>query len=301
MQVEMKPKQKQFSVNRGLSKSKFLSLSPRPKCKVHRVASWDQYLRLVTNPPYSTWVFRGQGDAKWPLSSSLSRYLLSARIPTERWQEQERRVLRIFKRKAHLLLTHVPADDDDFQWLALMQHHGAPTRLLDFTWSPYVAAFFALERATSDAAVWGINPYAESWGAGLRTPAGDQVSWRDVDLRTLGVFEKHYIAGVLSFVWVGNPFLMNRRLIAQSGTFAVPGAITRPLEQIAPKGHDLREALIKFVLPSESLRKTAMWELFRMNITNATLFPDLDGLARSMGYELEYWNQSEQKTPRNAA
>src|SRR5216684_3693164 len=59
--------------------------------------------------------------------------------------------------QAHLFLAHVPDDADSFHWLALMQHHGAPTRLLDFTWSPYVAAFFALERATSDAAIWAIN------------------------------------------------------------------------------------------------------------------------------------------------
>ena len=57
-----------------------------------------------------------------------------------------------------MFLGHVPEWEDDFQWLALMQHHGAPTRLLDFTWSPYVAAFLALERAVDDAAVWAIHP-----------------------------------------------------------------------------------------------------------------------------------------------
>ncbi len=262
--------------------------APGPKYMVHRVSSWEEYLRLVTNPPYSTWVFRGQSDAAWPLQSSLSRYLHAVRLPVKAWQDQERRILRVFKRKAYLLLTHVPAENDDFQWLALMQHHGAPTRLLDFTWSPYVAAFFALERAAANAAVWGIDPYAESWGVGLRTSTGDPILWRDVDLRSLGAFESYYLPGAFSFVWVGNPFLMNRRLIAQSGTFAVPGVVTRPLEQIAPQSHDLRASIVKFVFPSSVLRKTAMWELFRMNITNATLFPDLDGLARSMAYELEY-------------
>ena len=51
---------------------------------------------------------------------------------------QEERIARIFQRKAHLFLTHIPERSDTFQWLALMQHHGAPTRSLDFTWSPYV-------------------------------------------------------------------------------------------------------------------------------------------------------------------
>ena len=41
-----------------------------------------------------------------------------------------------------------------------MQHHGAPTRLIDFTWSPYVAAFFALERTLADGVVWAMNPGA---------------------------------------------------------------------------------------------------------------------------------------------
>jgi hypothetical protein len=66
--------------------------------------------------------------------------------------------LRIFQKKAHLFLTHIPERSDTFQWLALMQHHGAPTRLLDFTWSRHVAAFFALERTTKRAAVWAVNP-----------------------------------------------------------------------------------------------------------------------------------------------
>ena len=92
----------------------------------------------------------------WPLDSSLSRYLQIFKMDRRAWPEPEGRILRVFKRKAHQFLEKPPDPDDDFQWLALMQHHGAPTRLLDFTWSPYVAAFFALERATGDAAVWGL-------------------------------------------------------------------------------------------------------------------------------------------------
>jgi hypothetical protein len=257
-----------------------------------RLSSWQQYVELTSGSKFQGWVFRGQRRTEWELWSSLSRYLRDVGIPERDWGEREERVLRVFKRKAHLLLTHVPEQSDDFQWLALMQHHGAQTRLLDFTWSPYVAAFFALEQATTTAAVWALNPYAKIWGEGLGNQAPGADCWRSVDLSRrdpeANVFASHYLPGKRPFVWVGNPFLMNRRLNAQSGTFAVPGIITQPLEKIAPTGTNLEDALVKFELPAGAIRKTAMWELFRMNVTNATLFPDLDGLARSMAYELEF-------------
>ena len=115
----------------------------------------------MIQPPYSNWAFRGERDERWPLYSSLSRYLMNFGVDTSAWPEQEARILRVFKRKAHQFLTQPPEPDDDFQWLALMQHHGAPTRLIDFTWSPYVAAFFALERTLNDGVVWAMNPGAD--------------------------------------------------------------------------------------------------------------------------------------------
>ena len=125
---------------------------------VFRLESWEAFLNLVIQPPYSNWAFRGERDERWPLYSSLSRYLQNFGVAPKAWPEQERRILRIFKRKAHQFLEKPPEPDDDFQWLALMQHHGAPTRLIDFTWSPYVAAFFALERTLNDGVVWAMNP-----------------------------------------------------------------------------------------------------------------------------------------------
>src|ERR1035438_1418753 len=128
--------------------------------RVFRLTSWEAFLELVVQPPYSNWAFRGERDERWPLYSSLSRYLMNFGVDQKAWADQESRILRVFKRKAHQFLAQPPEADDDFQWLALMQHHGAPTRLIDFTWSPYVAAFFALERTLNDGVVWAMNPGA---------------------------------------------------------------------------------------------------------------------------------------------
>src|SRR5215467_6568081 len=126
---------------------------------VIRLRSWEEFLALAADSPYHNWAFRGQRDASLPLFSAVSRYLLTFKIDPQAWRAQEDRILRIFKRKAIHFLENVPAPDDDFEWLALMQDHGAPTRLLDFSWSPYVAAFFALHNATSDAIIWACNPF----------------------------------------------------------------------------------------------------------------------------------------------
>ena len=250
----------------------------RRSYRVFRLSSWDQFLQLVTNPPYSHWAFRGERDERWPLYSSLSRYLRAFTVDRRAWPEQESRILRVFKRKAHQFVDQPPDANDDFQWLALMQHHGAPTRLIDFTWSPYVAAFFALERTVADGVVWAMNK--------TRIDRSRPPQPVRTDPRVPGNFSRYFLKGTRRFIWMGEPHTMNSRLIAQSGTFAVPGVLDLPVEEIL-SDRDQDNILAKIVL-TNVVREVAMRELYRMNITYATLFPDLDGLAKSLAYELEF-------------
>ena len=242
---------------------------------VIRLNSWDEFLELAAESPYHNWAFRGQRDAGMPLHSVLSRYFLTYRVDPRAWIDQEERILRIFKRKAIHFLDHVPNDDDDFQWLGLMQDHGAPTRLVDFTWSPYVAAFFALHNSVADAAILACNPR-------------EIEMHKKVDASKPGEFRRQFLLKPQPFVWIGEPYAMNRRLIAQSGTFLVPALLDKPIEDILSSYPNPKGTLIKFILPSDKIRDKGMHELYKMNITQSTLFPDLDGLARSLAYELEF-------------
>ncbi|MCC6930109.1 MAG: FRG domain-containing protein [Gemmatimonadaceae bacterium] len=254
------------------------------------ISSWQQFQNIVAGPRFRNWAFRGHGDAEWPLYSSLSRYVLAHGIHRDAWSSQEERIGRIFRRKAHLLLEHIPDEGDDFQWLALMQHHGAPTRLLDFTWSPYVAAFFALERATRDAAIWAIFiPALWREERTVRFPRLRRTMRADeIGLRRPGAYGAYYLGNDVPFVSSGEPIVMNKRLIAQSGTFVVPGVLDQPIDAILASYAKGEAAVAKFVLKTSALRAESMRELYTMNLTNATLFPDLDGLARSLAYELEF-------------
>jgi FRG domain len=253
-------------------------LKRRPSYRVEEFSSWDALGKRLAGPKYKGWAFRGQADAGWFLMSTLDRYL-DAYIDKKYWQAQEERIKRIFRRKAHLFLSHIPEPSDTFQWLALMQHHGAPTRLLDFTWSPYVAAFFALERSTTEAAIWAINPK-----------------------RLVNITERlnEFVEGRLrGTIGLGEPFVMNGRLIAQSGTFIVMKELGTPIEDVVRRSNSPDDTLVQFRLATPSIRPAGMRALFSMNITNATLFPDLDGLARSLAYELEFhWAHDPRKVPK---
>lgn len=263
--------------------SEVMARSRRAGFIKRRLSSWEEFLEIITDSPYSNWAFRGHREQRWPLFSSLSRYLRAFGVDYRAWPEQEERMIRIFRRKAHHFLSHRPDPDDELQWVALMQHHGAPTRLLDFTWSPYVAAFFALERATGEAAVWALNSREIS----RQTPKASRTRIH-INPRIGDHFGRYFLKGKRAFVWIGEPQLMNRRLVAQSGTFAIPGILDKPMEEILRDYPNPDNILAKFILPADKIREKGLRELYRMNITNATLFPDLEGLARSLGYELEF-------------
>lgn len=245
------------------------------------ISSWGEFVALTGE--LDGWAFRGQQDGRWPLLSSLSRYL-NAFVPDKStWQIREERAIRIFRRKAHNFLHNASALSDDLRCLALMQHHGAPTRLLDFTKSPFVAAFFALERATSDAVVYALNTPV-LWTAAPRSARG--LTRDSIDRRKTGNFQDYFLQNKFQILWTGEPEEMDERLVAQSGTLVVPGVLDASLDDILMEYPDATD-LIKKIILHRRIRSDAMKALYRMNITNATLFPGLDGLAESIDMELE--------------
>ena len=233
----------------------------------------------IDSRDYLNWAFRGHAVAEWELVPTITRELQNRHVNRKYWLKQEHRILWLFQRKVTHYLSDPPHIGDTFRWLALMQHSGAPTRLLDFTWSAYVAAFFALETATddADAAVWALNtPELGTFPFGPTVP---DVKWP----LSPGEAMKPYLKENARVI-IGEPYFKPQRLIAQSGTFICPTDIHQPLENHLAS----RDGVIgKIVLRGPQIRKEALAELYRMNISQATLFPDLDGLARSLRYELE--------------
>jgi len=259
------------------------------------ITSWDEFVEVTAS--LDGWAFRGQREAGWSLYSSLSRHLRDFVPDRTEWQQREERAIRVFRRKAHNYVSDSRVLEDDLRCLALMQHHGAPTRLLDFTKSPYVAAFFALEGAIGDAAVFALNtPILWSLQPELSPPFARD----EIDPRKSGNFEKYFLCNYHDFVWIGEPTQLDRRLMAQSGTFVVPGVIDKPVEDIFSSYRSSDVVLKKLILPSGQIRTQGMRSLYRANVTNATLFPDLDGLAKSISFELEIiWKGLIAEPPKN--
>jgi hypothetical protein len=250
------------------------------------IGSWGEFRALIDQGRFRSWGFRGQPHADWGLWSSLSRHLQYARVHPSAWARQEERILRVFERKAHLWVNPQPAEGNSFEWLALMQHHGAPTRLLDMTWSPYVALFFALDRGAARSAVWAFDvARINAMPAQLRD--GQTIDVAAGSIRERGSFETHFLRQSVPFVVVGEPHAMHRRLIAQSSTFMIPSVLDRSIDAILG-AYDGEPLVTKLELDTTAMRAEALHALYLMNITPATLFPDLDGLGRSLAYELEW-------------
>jgi hypothetical protein len=246
-----------------------------------RIGTWQAFEDWSLQ--HDGWAFRGEKRASWPLLNSLARRLAFCGVPRAEWREREERGMRIFRRKAHVYLPDREALRDDLRCLAMMQHHGAPTRLLDFTKSPFVAAFFALESADEDATVYALDT-TRLWDM---APRFDPSLTRDViDPRMKENFARYFGVDRHPILWFGDPSDMDRRLVAQSGLLVMPGLLDTPLDVLL-RSYDSDQPLMERVVLARELRREGMHALYRMNITQATLFPDLEGLARSIAYELE--------------
>jgi hypothetical protein len=254
----------------------------------------------LTQYPAGRWIFRGQPDARWGLQPSIERLALpdgTTRFSAERFIRRE------FRRRAHHYLSQLPEPHDELAWLALMRHHGAPSRLLDWTRSPYVAAHFAAVNAAPDAAfmIWAVDQVellrlarkeiierAPALGAGLIDSSDELRKWPQF-VSSRANFNKVFLQqgdGPPIIVAPVEPFHTSERMTVQQGLFLCSNSLSLRFEQslawLLGRGEGEATRLIRFEIMPQ-VRAPLLTELDRMNITEATLFPGLDGFARSLG------------------
>lgn len=265
------------------------------------------YISKVTN-----WAFRGQGDESWELETNFERnakiYNSFHRKHNLDYERKERFIVESFKRKAHFYLKALPENDNLVEWLSLIQHYGGPTRLLDFSYSFYVAAFFAMERSTSNCAIWAINLDLLSEAVEqLANPEIKQYLYDKEGYFDTLLFSNYILSNNFSDkgVCYTTPFRMHERLSIQQGLFLLPCSLSDSfidnlVQTFSLLGYDNKPEsykiglddkfeyhilsqcpLLKIVIP-ESSQNSALEELRNMNISASTLFPGVDGFARSL-------------------
>lgn len=260
------------------------------------------------------WIFRGVADSRWPLQSSLERAFLSFKSDLQSKNIADDRTLleggradqllaaedglvRWFKRRYHHHTDQL-LHPSKLELLSLMQHYGAPTRLLDWTYSFYAAIFFAIERACAkeendSCCVWAIDA---NWVRNRFKQRYPDL-WKSVDsdknLTRTRTFELVF-RNRGAFVCPIRPNRLNDRLIIQQGLFLSPGDLSQPFEDNlagllnggGPNTY-FKKVLIRSTSPT---RRKILQGLLPMNMTAASLFPGLEGFTRSLKSMLVFQN-----------
>jgi hypothetical protein len=248
------------------------------------------------------WIFRGQEKEQDNnlLKTSLEKAIDSFKIEMKKAPEIEKGLLRKFKRHSAIYLKHTPVFYDYMEWFALMQHYGAPTRLQDWTYSLFVAVYFAVNDMKRDAEVWAINTnYIEKRAIKIIKEKAKFKNASDAEMKKKirndscahmpRLFEEIFMKDPKPFVLTMNPHNLNERLIIQQGIFLCPGDITKSFYKNlratfkSHKGTSINEHIRRFRITDDAdKKKEILRHLQRMNMNNATLFPGLSGFSRSL-------------------
>lgn len=204
------------------------------------------------------WMYRGHADPDWPLVPRAGRPPFAGghdEIFFKRWRSEAVQYLEVDEQPAN-----------DWNWLAIAQHHGSATRLLDWTAKPLAAAWFAvIEPGEGDSVIWCFKTNNILFDLSAKSP-----------------FERQ---GITQFT----PTRVSTRVSRVIGLFTHHGPPTLPVD----KGMTPLDRLEKIVIDS-SYRSELLFELNQYGINSQALFPNLVGLSRHFNWitaSFDYWKE----------
>lgn len=286
------------------------------------IKSWDEIKAISKNSYHFD--FRGHADRDWELKPTLERAADKFLMKYSHLSGHEYLILREFKSVAKQYLKCVPDSNNYIEWMALLQHHGAPTRLLDFTDSIYIAAFFAFESSTNDSAIWAINSYQlndkliqkmqndPAWGIRNLVLHDYTIDIANKLLdheneKTIQTVEQELLENK-HMIFTVRPDNRSQRQSIQNSVFLMPSTVELSfqdiitqqcnftfnslseenateitIDELINKELGYNTCIFKLIIPREVCLE-GLRDLRNMNINAATLFPGIDGQARSLNY-----------------
>ncbi|HET9425645.1 MAG TPA: FRG domain-containing protein [Gemmatimonadaceae bacterium] len=232
----------------------------------------------VTGRRRDAGVYRGASDVEGKLLTSLDR--LGGEAPHQK-ARLESHILRNFIRYSRPHLGREPAND--WEHLVSAQHHGVPTRLLDWSYSPLVAAFFATRPGPDrDRVIWRLDwqPMHEKFDLPpLSLMPGDlgEIFEKGANFSPWDLFEQrdpHTFAALIE------PPSVDTRLVTQAAVFTLCSDKSMPFDRFLEK-HGLEATLTKFVVGATDVARVRD-QLDLVGMDERRLFPDLDGVAASL-------------------
>jgi hypothetical protein len=231
----------------------------------------------------SNYAFRGVSNAAW------STFRTSLMRLGGTFEQMEGHLLRNFRKYAHLEATSAYPGDSTWHWLAMAQHHGLPTRLLDWSYSPFVAMHFAtstVEQFDVDGLIWCID-YVRAhdflprmlrrvlFEEGANVFTAEMLARTATSLADFDALAFELDDPVFSFATFFEPPSLDARIVNQYALFSL---MSSPKVSLDDWLHEHPELIRKIIIPAE-IKWEVRDKLDQANVTERVLFPGLDGLS----------------------